>query len=218
MTVWLYVLIHDRPEELRQCLHSITKYPAGATYRTAVYMDAPDKDTIKEATDFVSNADIVLTSEQNVGAARAMNSLLMTREDSDHVLRLDSDTKWRSNNWLATLERDLGAFGVIAPAYKTEAEQPQYVDHECPPAGATLYRADVLNALGRFHVYGTYGCEDLDYNLRAKQAGFRVGINREVRVKTAPTTAHERKEILERSLVEFKKMEQKYLNGLEIHQ
>jgi GT2 family glycosyltransferase len=136
-------------------------------------------------------------NSENVGTAKAINSIWKTRIPTQHCMKIDSDILWNESNWL---EKMLDVFeysqniGIVGLKRKDVWERP---DHETPfyrtkliditkkddtvftveqashvIGSSWLVRSTLINVIGALRQPGKYGFDDALYCLRAQIAGF----------------------------------------------
>lgn len=150
--------------------------------------------------EFVHDPDwgvTVLTMEENIGTARAINQAWKHREPGEHCIKMDNDVIIHSRNWLEqmeevlTLRPEVGILGLKRkdcwenpghqnPDYKSELmfagplgtrwitiESVKHVIGTCQ-----LYNSALLDKIGFLCQPGLYGYDDVIASHRSKIAGF----------------------------------------------
>ena len=203
------VLVHDRPEYLSVCLRSLQF----AKERIVLHLDRPDAECRQIA--FESGYPIIESLDQ-VGPAESINALLRELEPGEGFWRVDSDVTVLDD--LSTLAAS--PFLVTAPLDAMFTISPQYQEDVGISSGVVYHSPEVLEKVGAYRSYGTYGCSQNDYYARASQFG-QVGYDRKVRVKHLGERRDlrgARRELVEDCLKVFKRREQKYEQGEDLYE
>jgi len=149
-------------------------------------------------TKFNGNMEVI-TLEENVGTARAINKVWMRRKDGQHCLKMDNDVTIEDKFWLDTLEECIErdpTLGIVGLKRKDCIETPWHTDpwyrsqlvmlpHEEGQrwlivekvnhvmGTCQLYSSACLEKIGYlYQLGGLYGFDDALASVRAQVAGF----------------------------------------------
>jgi GT2 family glycosyltransferase len=129
----------------------------------------------------------VLRNEVNSGFIKSVNRGIQAAT-GDLVLLLNNDVEINNAGWLAKLIKGMeaGGFDMCAPAGGNLDRHYNYVPGESKKAGdhftylpfwCCLIKKAVIDTVGLLDEdYGAGFWDDVDYNFRAKKAGFKLGI------------------------------------------
>lgn len=224
------VALHDREELLDRLFASL--HLAGADFDLAVCFDGPTFDPapwVGRIRDSWPEAVIDLRPEAG-GHAVAINTSLRHRRPGQDFMTVDSDLEFLTEGWLAMMLRTLHSenIGAVSACILPEGARPFHgvepgqgvVDVVHLPVGARLMRGEAVDRLGFLRVYGIYGCEDLDYDERMRAAGYRLVYDTRVVVRHpgTPSDSDWKRQRLEECLPCFKRMEQRYRAGQDLHE
>lgn len=141
----------------------------------------------------------IITLEENVGTARAINKAWMKRRPDENVVKMDNDVVIFQEGWLNTLEECISReprIGIIGLKRKDCIENPWHesewyrsvlvmLPHELGQrwlivekvhhvmGTCQMYSAALLNKIGYlYQLGGLYGFDDALASIRAQKAGF----------------------------------------------
>lgn len=211
------VTLHDREELVGPCLESLKA--AGEEFDLAICADGCDFDPGF----YAKQADIYVEHKQAEGPAAARNALLRFRRPGQDVLFLDSDIVFTTSGWLKRLRDTLYSqphYGAVSPAMLPKGLRPFHGilpntgihDTNNLPVGARLAKGQAMDELGALRVYGSYGCEDLDFDCRTQALGYQLVYDSDVVVEHPGIPADDawKRQMLEDCLPRFKQWEQAY--------
>lgn len=140
----------------------------------------------------------VLTLEENIGTAAAINLGIRARSMGEPCIKLDNDVTFQYTGWVDEMEVVMAkepAIGILGLKRRDLEERP---DHESPlfrselimlphepgdrwtvvervqnmMGTCTMFSPDLLDAIGYMRQATEYGLDDYDFSVRSRQAGF----------------------------------------------
>ena len=192
------ILARDRTPEAveisRQCLESISLTVAGLC-RLVVVDQASCPEFARMLDDYLSDADIYVRNDANVGVASGRNQGLRLCSE-DIITFADNDVVFCTQGWDNLFRERLYDDGVdiVAPLTNfTSCESQQsdgsdlsdsFVSTHFVPGLCMSLRRSTTCILGPFDErFSPYGYEDTDYCMRASIHGLRIVVTRNVFVR-----------------------------------
>ena len=182
----LVIPVYNQLGYTKRCLDSIYKWTEPPF--ELIVVDNASTDGTAEYLQSV--AATVISNKTNLGCAKAWNQGVRASR-GDVVAILNNDIIVTSG-WLSGLQRfmETQRHGIVSPAareglldYDLDEYAKQYTDRCRRATRAELYGAclviarSVFDRVGLFdEVFGYGGCEDIDFQWRAMEAGFTVGM------------------------------------------
>ena len=182
----LVIPVYNQLDYTKRCLDSIFKWTEPPF--ELILVDNASSDGTRDYLQTVPAT--VITNDRNLGCAKAWNQGIRSSR-TDLVAILNNDIVV-TPGWLSGLRlyMEVHRHGIVSPAaregvldYDLESYAKQYTDRCRSAARAELYGAclviarRVFDRIGLFdEVFGYGGCEDIDFQWRAMQAGFTVGM------------------------------------------
>ena len=141
----------------------------------------------------------LITNEENLGTAGAINLAWKNREPGEHCMKIDNDVVWYSYGWIELMEECLRRdpnIGIVGLKRKDCWERP-YETHEdkhsdliylpqnagercliveqCRHIMGTvqMYNSDLLDKIGYLYQPSKYGYDDVMASWRSQIAGFK---------------------------------------------
>lgn len=185
---------NEKIEHLKLSIESILNQ----TYKNfefIVVLDNPHNKDIYECVRKYANVDsrmIVLSNEKNLGLTTSLNKALsychgefIARMDADDISdsnRFEVQLKYIESNCMdliGCMTRRISEDGVLVNNLTNISRSPEYISKKlmydnCIAHPTWLVRKNVFDTLKRYRNIWT--AEDYDFLLRAKKAGFRLGI------------------------------------------
>jgi GT2 family glycosyltransferase len=142
--------------------------------------------------DYLATKDVeVVRLNENRGFVRGTNAGLERVRDGEDVLLLNDDVCVVDPGWLSKLASllvdDVGAVGPTSNfvmgsqsmVYFPEDLLPVVHEAKFLVGFCMLIRSDVFSEVGVLDErFGMGGCDDMDYSIRVRRAGFRMLVNR----------------------------------------
>lgn len=144
----------------------------------------------------IPNAGLI-TNNHNMGQASAINLAWISREDGQHLARIDNDIFVTTKDWLDRLEECIDRdpkIGLIGLKHKNLMDHPDadgwlktslhLLPHKRGESwlvvekmrhilgSAQLMNVELFNKIGYLRQYGKWGLEDADASVRCDKAGF----------------------------------------------
>ena len=222
------LLVRDRPELLSECLRTLLTHTLGG--RIVAHLDAADP----ECAALVEDSGLeTIVSPERVGIAAGLNKLLALRGPGEDFVRVDSDVKLLTHDWLRILTEGSVGYGLTAPLwtgnrYEEETRDflagkthPSHIETTFPLGGVVFHPGEVVDKIGGYRSHGTfYGCQERDYAARARGLGLPVAYVTGVLVEHPPTpvVSGPRRWELEEALPKFKKAAKDYERGVDLYE
>jgi len=207
----LIIPVWNRHDVLKTCLESLAQYTDKDKLRIICVdndSDGKTKKYLETAKKLYKNL-IVITNPKNMGYLGGINTGLMRLENkelqSDYIIFGNSDIAVE-NNWLESLEKHfdenekLGAIGPVSDAV-AGLQQAKLNDRFGNGLQITdryligffmMVRASIVKEIGMLDVrFGLGFSEDIDYSIRIVQAGWHLGIARDVYVYHVGSASYE---------------------------
>lgn len=198
-SVCIVMVLYNNRSDLSECLESIFKDPAGQN-ATWVFIDNASTDNsiekIYACPFFTEKNSRIIRNKKNLGFAGAVNQGLEIGQknfSSDYLFILNPDTILKKNSLLNLL---MGAeekgLALASPLIKDFCEKVWFEGGKISwwrmktlhkknrldylTGCALLVRNEVIPTIGRFDERFFLYHEDADFSLRAKKAGFKIGL------------------------------------------
>ncbi len=188
---------NGRSEYTRKTLHCLMATVNMAKHEIYVIDNGSCEDTKKILWGFQNLVNII-TLDENIGTAKAINKAWVQRMEGQHCIKMDNDVVIHSKDWACELEDvvnsqpDVGIVGLKRKdlAERPDSENPFYKSTLSMTGGngkrwvvledvshvmgtCQLYNSKLLDKIGYLHQPTIYGFDDSLAAIRSTKAGFR---------------------------------------------